>query len=338
MNMIEYTQTDNFIYNNEIKPYLPHRIFDVHAHLQIPRFHPDLDSYSLTKDPHLHTIDLPTLKKWWQTLFPNIQTGGLVLGTPSKQCDINGINQYLGENIQASDLRFSILTGPQLSSDELERQIIALKPQGLKPYMCFSRLEKINESGICDIIPESQIALADKYGLVITLHVAKSRGMADVDNLNDITRLVKQYPHCHFILANCGRCFIAPNMEDALKKLPVAPNLWIDTSAVCDTGVFLYLFDRYDRTRILFGTDLVMASGFRGNYIRMGTSWEWITEEKIHRPGGQEIRATFAAYENLCAMLHAAKFCRVTEVERNNIFFNNAAKLFKLTGCSESAF
>jgi len=332
MTNIQYTQSDNFIYNNEIKPYLPHRIFDVHTHLQIPRFHPDLEqSYALTQDSQFNMIDLPVLRQWWGTLFPNIQMSGLILGMPSKQCDINGINRYLGENIQASDLRFSILTGPQFSADELERQIIELHPHGLKPYMCFSPLEKVNESRICDFIPESQIAVADKYGLVVTLHVAKSRGMADTENLNDIIRLVKEYPRCHFILAHCGRCFITPNMEDALKKLPVAPNLWIDTSAVCDTGVFLYLFNNYDKTRILFGTDLVMAAGFRGSYIRMGTSWEWITEEKVRRPCGQEIRATFAAYENLCAMLHAAKFCKVTETDRNNIFFNNAAKLFSVS-------
>jgi predicted TIM-barrel fold metal-dependent hydrolase len=332
MNTIKYTQSDRFIYNNEIKPYLPHRIFDAHAHLQIPRFHPDLEeSLSLSKDPQLNTIDMPVLRQWWQTLFPDARIGGLVLGTPTKQCDMKGINQCLGQSVYEPDVRFSILTGPQFSADELEKQIIALKPHGFKPYMCFSQLKNYNDSGICDIIPESQIALADKYGLAITLHVAKPRGMADSDNLNDIIRLVKEYPRCNFILAHCGRCFIAPNMEDALKKLPVASNLWIDTSAVCDTGVFLYLLDRYDRTKLLFGTDLVMAAGFRGSYIRMGTSWEWITEDKISKAGGMEIKATFAAYENLCAMLHAAKFCKLTEADRNNIFYNNAARLFKLS-------
>jgi len=332
MNTIEYTQADEFIYNNEIKPYLPHRIFDAHAHLQIPRFYPDLEqSYPPTKDPQLNTIDMPVLRQWWQTLFPNAQTAGLLLGTPSKQCDMKGVNQHLSQSVRDPDLRFSILTGPQFSADELERQIIELKPHGLKPYMFFSQLKNYNDSGICDMIPESQIALANKHELAITLHVAKPRGMADADNLDDITRLVKKYPRCNFILAHCGRCFIAPNMEDALKKLPVASNLWIDTSAVCDTGVFLYLLDRYDRNQILFGTDLVMAAGFRGNYIRMGTSWEWITVDKIARRGGQEICATFAAYENLCAMFHAAKFCKVTEAGRNSIFYNNAARLFKLS-------
>ena len=133
MSDIEFKIIDQNIYNNEIKPLLPKRIFDAHTHLQIPQFYPDLDTYSLTEDPQFHTIDLPTLKNWWQTLFPDASTGGLVLGMPSKQCDIEGVNRHLGQNIQASDLRFSILTGPQLSADELERQVVELKPHGLKP-------------------------------------------------------------------------------------------------------------------------------------------------------------------------------------------------------------
>jgi glutamate-1-semialdehyde 2,1-aminomutase len=327
----ELTNTDRFIYDNEIKPYLPHRVFDAHTHIQIPKFHPDLEiEMPLTKNPLFHDIDMEVLKSWWEILFPDAAVRGLILGMPTKECDIRGVNQYMAQHIDTNTYRFSILTGPQLSDNELEQQIIQYKPHGLKPYMCFSRKQNHNESGISDLISESQIALADKYRLAITLHVAKPRGMADTDNLKEINRLVKAYPHCNFILAHCGRCFIAPNMERALKSLSAAENLWFDTSAVCDTGVFLYLLSGYDKQRILFGTDLVTASGFRGTYVRMGMSWDWSCQENVQRPNGQDIRATFAAYENLCAFFHAAKFCKLSKSDFDNIFFNNAAKLFKI--------
>ena len=328
---IELNTTDQNIYNNEIKPLLPKRIFDAHCHIQIPRFNLNIEElFPMTQNPLFHTIDMSSIKLWWKILFPDSALSGLILPTPTKGCDIHGINKFMSEEIDSNGNRFSIMATPMLSEEDFEKQIVSLKPHGIKPYMCFSPLEKVNESGICDFLPESHIAIADKYGLAITLHVAKPRGMADPDNLNDITRLVKEYPNCNFILAHCGRCFIAPNMEDALKKLPVAQNLWIDTSAVCDTGVFLYLLNRYEKSQILFGTDLVTAAGFRGSYVRMGASWDMITEDMINRPGGQEIRATFAAYENLCAMLHAAKFSNISETDLNNIFYNNAAKLFNL--------
>ena len=225
---------------------------------------------------------------------------------------------------------FSILIDPRWSTEKLENDIRKLKPFGLKPYLCFARVDDPQLAGITDMIDESQIALADKYGLCVTLHVAKPRGMADPDNLRDITRLVKTYPNCNFILAHCGRCFITPNMEQTLDKLPVADNLWFDTSAVCDIGVFINLLGRYDRTKIMFGTDLVTATGFKGTYIRLGMSWDCCSAEKVQYEGGQKLKPTFAAYENLAALMHAIKFCKLSAAEIEDIFYNNAKRLFKL--------
>lgn len=271
MKILELTQTDKFIYANEIKPYLPKQIFDAHTHIQIPKYHPNLEQIlPITKDPMLNTIDMEAMNMWWKSLFPDSDVSGLILGLPTRGCDIDGINSYLAQNVDRVINRFSILTSPDMSDYELEKQINELKPAGLKPYMCFSKLKNFNDSGICDLIPESQVALADKYHLKITLHVAKPRGMADDDNISEINRLTKKYQSCNFILAHCGRCFISPNMEYAIKRIEPANNLWFDTSAVCDTGVFLYLFRDYNRKNILFGTDLVTATGFRGTYVRMG--------------------------------------------------------------------
>jgi len=331
MKTLELTQTDKFIYQNEIKPYLPKRIFDAHTHIQIPRYHPNLEQLMpITKDPLFNMIDMETMNHWWESLFPDSKVNGLLLGMPTKGCDINGVNRYLADNIDRGMNRYSILVSPDMSDSELEKQINDLKPAGLKPYMCFSKLKNYNESGICDLIPESQIALADKYHLKITLHVAKPRGMADDNNISEINRLTKKYPDCDFILAHCGRCFISPNMEYAIKRIEPADNLYFDTSAVCDTGVFLYLFNGFDRRKLLFGTDLVMATGFRGTYLRMGMSWDWYCEDAVKRPNGMEIKATFAAYENLCATFCAAKFSNFTPDDYNNILYNNSAALFGL--------
>ena len=329
MRKIELSETDRLIYDREIRPYLPKRIFDAHTQLFINEYHPDLDTMPLAADPMLCNVDMAYLEQWWHALFPDSTVNGLVMGFPTRRCEISKINQYMPQHVPAAD-RFSLLVHPSMSADELERQIVQYQPAGLKPYMVFANVADIFDAGICDMIPEDQIALADKYNLAITLHVSKPRGMADPKNLADIRRLVEEYPDCNFILAHCGRCFIPPNMEDALKHLPASPNLWVDTSAVCDIGVFTMLLEGFDRDRILFGTDLVTASGMRGTYVRAGMQWQWVTAAQLTPLGKKPIDATFAAYENLCAMLYAAKFCKVQAFELENIFFNNAAKLFQL--------
>ncbi|MFI4910281.1 MAG: amidohydrolase family protein [Sedimentisphaeraceae bacterium JB056] len=321
-------EIDDFIYKNEILDFLPCKIFDSHSHLSDEKFHPNFFSLvSVSKYSLLKNTNYSKLKKWWLMLFPEVEVSGLVMGMPTAGCDTVGINNWVASEVSSdSRSRFSILVTPEMTTGCLEEQVVRLKPAGLKPYMCFADLVNQDNASICEMIPEYQIAIADRYGLAITLHLAKPTGMADAKNLEDIQRLVKKYPNCNFILAHCGRCFITPYMRQAIGRLPKADNLWIDTSAVCDIGVFEELFNGFDRKKILFGTDLVLASGFRGSYVRVGAGWDSI----IIDPYDNSSKATFLAYENLCAFCHAARFCGLNSEELEDIFYNNAAGLFNL--------
>ena len=320
---------DIFIYDNEIRPYLPEKIFDAHSHLckrELHEYNSDADElYNISND-----VGMDELENNWKIFFPDSQVTGLIMGTPVDKCDLDTENQFVAQSITNKKNRFSIMISPKMSLENLEDDIKTFNPAGLKPYLLHALVEDKQNARITDFITEEQLNLANDYGLSITLHVSKPRGMADLDNLKDISRLIKQYPKAQFILAHCGRNFIAPNMSATLDALPVAENLWIDTSAVCDTGVFLELFSRYDLSRILYGSDLVDASAFRGNYIRLGMSWHVVTPNLIARDGGLENKATFAIYENLSALFNATRFCHVSKDNIQNIFYNNAAKLFKL--------
>ncbi len=331
MQNIERNRNDIFIYKNEILPWLPKKIFDAHTHLMHVKYH---DYHSLNEsgksDPFFYTVEMKDLEHAWQKLFPDSKVNGYIMGMPVYNCNLEEENKFVARSVIDSNNRFAYMTDPRMSIHALENSIITYKPIALKPYLVHALVEDKQNARIVDFITEEQLDLANKYGLAVTLHVSKPRGMADKDNLNDISELINRYPKCQFILAHCGRCFIHPNMKDALDNLPVAENLWIDTSAVCDIGVFLELFSRYDLSRILFGSDLVTPVGFRGNYVRLGMSWHTATPELLDRAGGLTSKATFAAYENLCALFHAARFCHVSEYDIQNIFYDNSKKLFGL--------
>jgi len=331
MKNLHRNDDDLWIYDREIGPYLPDRIFDAHCHLLNTEFHAyDRGPDSHDPDPFFYDVSVDDLENCWQVLFPDIRVNGLMMGMPVFDCDLDAENRFVADSVGDHENRFSLMTRPQMPLRFLEDAIEARRPSGLKPYLAHALVEDRQEARITDFISEQQLELASEYGLCITLHVSKPRGMADPVNLADLSRLVSDYPGAKFILAHCGRCFIAPNMAAALESLPVAENLWVDTSAVCETGVFLELFSRYDHSRILFGTDLVGPTAFRGNYVRLGMSWHAATPHSVAREGGLESRATFAVYENLRALFHAARFCDVSEDAIHDIFYNNAANLFKL--------
>ena len=329
--MIERNRNDIFIYENEIRPWLPNKIFDAHSHLMHTKYHDyNSSNESGESDPFFYTVEMEDLEHSWQKLFPDSEVNGNIMGMPVYNCNLEEENKFVARSVVDKNNRFAYMTSPQMSTKALENSIITYKPATLKPYLIHALVKDKQNARIVDFITEEQLDLANKYGLAVTLHVSKSRGMADKDNLNDISELIKRYPKCQFILAHCGRCFIHPNMKDALDNLPVAENLWIDTSAVCDMGVFLELFSRYDLSRIVFGSDLVTPVAFRGNYVRMGMSWHAATPELLCKAGGLDSKATFAVYENLSALFHAARFCNVSEYDIQNIFYTNSKKLFGL--------
>lgn len=323
------TEHDRFIYEKEIRPFIPDRIFDAHSHLLFNEFHPHLaQTMPLASDPLLGNVDLPWLQEWWSALFPGSAVRGMIMGFPTADVEEAGENAAVAASAHTANLPFALLVRPEASPDDLEADIQRWRPAVLKPYLTFVKNTDPANARITDLIPEPLIELADRHRLVIMLHVSKSRGMADTENLSDIARLVRSYPNCQFNLAHCGRCFIAPNMDDALDRLPVAENLWLDTSAVCDLGVFMALLSKYERSRILFGTDLVTAAAFRGSYVRLGMGWHLCTADMVSRPGHNDIRSTFAAYESTASLCRAMTHCSLREEERFAIFYKNAEAIY----------
>jgi hypothetical protein len=337
MRSISLTETDRRIYEKELMPYLPSRLFDIHAHTLLNRFYVNLGLLNpLAEQQMLRDVDVRWLESWWHSLFPGKKVNGLILGFPARGCDIDGINEHLRTDVMPPN-RFSILVHPRTSADTLDKQVRMLKPTGLKPYMVFADKTDYEEVGITDMITPEQIKVASQHRLCLTLHLSKARGLADAENLREVRRLVHDYPNCNFILAHCGRCFLSRLMAEALDSLPVTENLWLDTSAVCDLGVFIELFKRYDPSRIVFGTDLVTATGFRGKYVTMGFSWGVCEEAALRAAGAPPKEATFAVYENLRVLLEASRVCQLSESDVENMFYNNAARLLSLKDIDNDA-
>ena len=118
MTIPQLTETDKFIYQKRIQPYPPQQIFDAHSHINIKKFNPDLRSLAIAGDCSLENVDVPDLKRWRQTLFPDSQISGLIFGFLTCNCNRSAVNSYLADNIVSSD-KFSIFTYLQMSEQDL---------------------------------------------------------------------------------------------------------------------------------------------------------------------------------------------------------------------------
>jgi len=64
----------------------------------------------------------------------------------------------------------------------------------------------------------------------------------------------------------------------------------------------------------------------------MGMNWHDCTSEMVARKGGMTNRATYAAYESLAALCSAMRYCKISDQDREDIFSNNAYRLFDTAG------
>jgi glutamate-1-semialdehyde 2,1-aminomutase len=180
-------------------------------------------------------------------------------------------------------------------------------------------------------MPESHIAIANRRGLIIMLHLAKLKACADPENLADLQRLSGQYPRVRWILAHCARSFTPFPIEQAASQLRQLPNVWIETSAVCESASFSALFEGFGTERVLYGSDSPRVGMARGRYASVGRGWLAVDQAVVQfrGPGVTDLRLTFYAYESLRALRYAARWAKLNNTQLQAVFYENAHSLIE---------
>jgi glutamate-1-semialdehyde 2,1-aminomutase len=313
---------DQKIWEEELSDFVPDKIIDIHTHLW-SEAHAGRNTE--TKSGLRLNASLDDLKQFSESLWPGRETHYLLLGTPLRDIDFEGHNDWLADEAAKDPLSAAaMVVTPSMSPDYIERMVKNKGAAGLKPYRVFAS-DPAN-CALTDYLPEPLIEAADSLGLAVTLHLSKKDGIADPQNQKDLARLVKKYPNVQWILAHCARAFNPFSLEKSVHFLKHLPNIWYDLSAVCDVASHALLLKHEDRRRIMFGSDNIAAGGARGSYITYGRAWEFYAGNSAleHCDGS----ATYVVYEQLRAMRRAAELLELGKLEIGNIFFNNARNLF----------
>ena len=118
----------------------------------------------------------------------------------------------------------------------------------------------------------------------------------------------------------------------SVDRLRDMPGIWYDLSAVNDTMTFYVLFTREDPHRLLFGSDNVRAGCDHSKYVTFARAWAYLSEGalkelKLSHCNGEP---TLVVYEQLRAMAQAAEAAGLSEQDVEDIFYNNASRLFHL--------
>ncbi|MFN0165362.1 MAG: amidohydrolase family protein [Bryobacteraceae bacterium] len=315
---------DRAIWREELDSFVPARAFDVHLHLTRAEF----DLTGATKGLR-RECSVEMLAEIERLLMPGRTVHHLIFPSPHLRCDFTAANRFIAaEKLKTEHRAALMVVHPSMSGKAVEADVREHRFLGFKPYRFYSTSGDIEECRITDFLPEHQIAVANRFGLLIGLHLSKKRAISDPQNLDDLERLAARYPRVHWVLFHCARSYSAWALEKAAPRLRRIPNVWIESSSVCETDAFDALFTHIDPKRICYGTDDIGVGITRGKYVAWGRSWSNMDETnqtllRSHCDG----RFTFVRYEMLRAMRRAAGHARFTRAQVEDIFYNNAADL-----------
>ena len=330
---IQPTDLDQAIWAEELSDFVPDTVFDVHTHIYRWAF--DLDPNRAT-GPFANNIGRYFPEVTWDLadqvdalLMPGRKMERLAFPFPFPHpCDFDTSNSYVAAQVRKDPTsRGLALVHPGMSGAEVEATVRRNGLIGVKPYRFYASTGDAVACRITDFMPEHQIAVADRLGLIIMMHISKPDAIGDPDNIEDIRRLSDKYPGVKWILAHCARSYSPWAIEKAAALIRDLPNVWYDTSTVCDSDAMDALYTGVGVDRVMYGSD-DMIGPMRGKYVTFGRAWAYLSPDN-HGMGLTHCdpRMTYVRYEQLRAMKRGARQIGLTTEQRQALFYGTARAL-----------
>jgi glutamate-1-semialdehyde 2,1-aminomutase len=218
--------------------------------------------------------------------------------------------------------------GPQDDPEWVRSEVRRLGLHGLKCYHVNAPVPRTWDADIPDYLPERLVKVADEEGWVITLHMVKSRAVADPGNIRWIRRYCETYPNMKLILAHSARGFQPAHNLEGLPKLTGLDNLYFDTSANCEPIAHEAIIRIIGHKKLMYGSDFTV-SHLRGRSVGAADSFLWLYEESpVWGEKHTQIKPVLIGLEHLRSLKWACWSARLSDKEVEDIFWNNAAGLF----------
>jgi hypothetical protein len=326
---VTYTESDRIVWEEDLDPFVPQRIFDAHIHLWRSNAIPAGSPHRKSRFP----ADMRATERWNRRMFPGREFDYLVLGMPTPGIDVAKHTAFMVRELKRfPNSRMNRLVTPRCRVEDIRADVLQHGFMGLKPYRIYSVTGDINQCRIHQYFPHEQMELANEMGLWVTLHWSRWHGPADRWNLKDIREYTtRRYPKIKWILAHCARSFTYWAIREGIDRLRDLPNIWYDNSAVSDVMAHYILFKKEDHRRIFYGSDNLIANAFHGRYVPLGRFWyqmetpEYAKKRNIHT----DARPILAIYDQLLSIKHAAELAGLSRRQIEDVFYHNAHRAFR---------
>lgn len=321
---------DRELFHRELEDFVPPRLFDAHAHLYETRHFGDHPPPLCAEGPP--SVGVPTYQMYMAQMFPDRQIEGLFFGFPHPTLDMEAANDFVIRQVRDRPRsRAHMLVHPNMDAEFVRETVRREGFVGLKCYHVYASEPDTFAAPITSYLPEEHVRVAHEEGLTITLHIVRSRALADPVNREVIRRYAERYPNVRLILAHAGRGFNPHHTVVGVEALRGLRNIWFDTSAVTEGGAFEAIVRAFGVDRLLYGSDFPI-SHMRGRCVAVGDSFLWLSADELSRRADYaDIRPTLVGIESLRVLKLAALNLRLSDAQIEAIFVGNALKLFEIS-------
>lgn len=344
MSLFPVTAYDKAFYENELKDFLPPKLFDVHCHSYLDAFRAPR-----IQDPNSRVVAWPEmvakdnsiedLQETYRLLFPDKEVSCLTFASCSYRDDIDANNVYVSAAAaEHENIHGLYYSRPTQTAEEVERAVKEGGFLGLKSYLDLAPAYLPgSEIRVFDFFPHHLLEAAEQHGWIVMLHIPRPGRLQDPVNLAQIKEIKQRYPHVRLIIAHVGRAYCPEDVGNAFEYLSDCGDLLFDFSANCCEPVFEQLLRAVGPKRVMFGSDLPVLR-MRTHRICENGTYINLVPPGLYGPPGQdphlrEVSAqeaeklTFFLYEEVFAMKQAAEACGLSREDVDALFYRNAHEL-----------
>lgn len=327
----ELRDADRELFERELERFVPDRIFDAHAHLYQKWYFPEGSAHRRNLEGAPEQVGLHEFRELSGWITPRRHVDALFLAFPVHG-DLAAISRFAAaEARRDAGCRAEMLVTPDMDPEHVREEVRRQSFAGLKCYHIFSARNPTFESYVEEFLPEPLVKLAHEEELCITLHMVRSRALADPANRETILRYCRTYPRMKMVLAHAGRGFNPHHTVEAIAEMRGVGNLWFDSAAVTDGGAFEAIIQTLGHDRLLYGSDFFI-SHMRGRAVAIGDSFIWLYEDSLDwsRYEYARVAPTLIGLESLRCLKLAARHLRLSDSQVEDIFCGNARRMLGL--------
>ena len=340
MALFEVTPNDKRVYEQELKDFLPEKIIDVHAHVWLDHLKvkdPNEPKRTVTWTRVVALDDsIEDLQETYRLLFPGKDVSALFFSNGEG----DGNNNYVSESSKKTGWPALYFSHPSETAEELENHIRQGGFLGVKSYLSLSpKYIPGPEVRIFDFFPKYQLAVLDRMGAIMMLHIPRNGRLKDPVNLAQIAEIKEEFPNIRLIVAHIGRAYVESDIGNAFDTLDKYPTLMYDFCANCCDIAIETCLRHAGPKHLMFGLDMpilrlrthrIEENGTYINLVPPGIYGDLGGDPHMREVSPEEgEKITFFAYEELLSFKRVAEKLGLSRQDVEDIMYNNAHDLIE---------